>query len=119
MAVKSDFKVGLALGGGAARGLAHLGVLKVLEEEGISVDLIAGTSIGAIVGAVYAANPDIESCIKKFDNYINSDDFDQTRLSLIREEEEGGYFENIKKRNKSVEKSRPTSHVRRAESPSP
>jgi NTE family protein len=47
-------KVGLALGGGAARGLAHIGVLEVLEREGIPVDLIAGTSAGAAVGALYA-----------------------------------------------------------------
>ncbi len=48
-------KVGLALGGGAARGLAHIGVLNVLEKEGIPIDMIAGTSMGAIVGALYAA----------------------------------------------------------------
>jgi NTE family protein len=47
-------KIGLALGGGAAKGLAHIGVLSVLEKEGIHVDMIAGTSIGALVGAVYA-----------------------------------------------------------------
>ena len=47
-------KVGLALGGGAARGLAHIGVLEVLEKEGIPIDMIAGTSMGAIVGAFYA-----------------------------------------------------------------
>jgi len=47
-------KVGLALGGGAARGLAHVGVLEVLEKEGIPVDMIAGTSAGAAVGALYA-----------------------------------------------------------------
>lgn len=48
-------KLGLALGSGAARGLAHIGVLKVLEEEGIEVDCIAGTSIGAFIGALHAA----------------------------------------------------------------
>jgi NTE family protein len=48
-------KIGLALGSGAARGLAHIGVLKVLEEEGIGIDVIAGTSIGAFIGALYAA----------------------------------------------------------------
>jgi len=48
-------KIGLALGSGAARGLAHIGVLKVLEEEGIEVDVIAGTSIGAFIGALYAS----------------------------------------------------------------
>jgi NTE family protein len=47
-------RVGLALGSGAARGLAHIGVLQVLEREGIPVDVIAGTSIGALVGGLYA-----------------------------------------------------------------
>lgn len=46
--------IGVALGGGFARGLAHIGVLKVLEEEGIPVDFIAGTSIGSVIGAAYA-----------------------------------------------------------------
>lgn len=46
-------KVGLALGSGAARGLAHIGVLEVLEREGIPVDMIAGASAGALVGALY------------------------------------------------------------------
>ena len=46
-------KVGLALGGGAARGLAHIGVLEVLEKEGVHIDLIAGTSIGGLVGSLY------------------------------------------------------------------
>ena len=47
-------KVGLALGGGAARGLAHIGVLEVLKQEGIPIDMIAGTSMGAVIGGVYA-----------------------------------------------------------------
>ena len=48
-------QIGLALGGGAARGMAHLGVLQVLEEYGIHVDRIAGTSAGAMTGTVYAS----------------------------------------------------------------
>jgi NTE family protein len=48
-------KLGLALGSGAARGLAHIGVLKVLDEAKIPVDIITGTSIGALIGAMYAA----------------------------------------------------------------
>jgi NTE family protein len=48
-------KVGLVLSGGAARGLAHVGVLKALEEQGVRVDAIAGTSMGAVVGGLYAA----------------------------------------------------------------
>lgn len=47
-------KVGLVLGGGGAKGVAHVGVLKVLEEAGIPIDYIAGTSMGAIVGGLYA-----------------------------------------------------------------
>lgn len=48
-------RIGLALGGGAARGFAHIGVLQVLEEQGIKVDLVVGTSAGSVVAAMYAA----------------------------------------------------------------
>ena len=51
-------KIGLALGTGAARGLAHIGVLAVLEKEGIPVDVIAGTNAGAAIGAIYAQGKD-------------------------------------------------------------
>ena len=51
---KSDKKVGLALGGGATLGGAHVGVLRALEETELSIEYIAGTSIGAMVGALYA-----------------------------------------------------------------
>ena len=47
-------RIGIALSGGAARGLAHIGVLKVLEQAGIPVDMIAGTSMGSVVGGLYA-----------------------------------------------------------------
>jgi len=57
-------KLGLALGGGGARGLAHIGVIKVLLEEKIPIDLIAGTSMGAMVGGLYAALGDIEKVEK-------------------------------------------------------
>jgi NTE family protein len=50
----SDRKVGLALSSGAARGLAHIGVLEILEKEEIPINMIAGTSMGAIIGAMYA-----------------------------------------------------------------
>lgn len=48
-------KIGLALGGGAARGFAHVGVIKALESQGIEVDIVTGTSAGSLVGALYAA----------------------------------------------------------------
>lgn len=58
-----DCKVGLALGGGAARGWAHIGVIKALTDAGIVPDIIAGTSIGAVVGGSFAARqlPDLEA----------------------------------------------------------
>ena len=53
--LNSPGKVGLALGSGSARGWSHIGVIRALEEAGVTVDYIAGTSIGALVGAVYAS----------------------------------------------------------------
>jgi NTE family protein len=57
-------KVGLILGGGAARGYAHLGVLKKLENENIPIDFIIGTSIGALIGAIYASGNDVGKLFK-------------------------------------------------------
>ncbi len=51
----SQPKIGIALGGGFARGIAHIGVLKVLEEENIPISYIAGTSVGALIGALYCS----------------------------------------------------------------
>ena len=48
--------IGLALGGGAARGWAHLGIIRTLAEQGINPSIVCGTSIGALVGASYAFN---------------------------------------------------------------
>lgn len=50
----NTFKVGLALSGGGAKGFAHIGVLKVLEESGVPIDIVTGTSMGAIVGGLYS-----------------------------------------------------------------
>lgn len=58
-------RVGLALGSGAARGWAHLGVIRVLEQAGIRPDLVCGTSIGALVGAAYAAEE-----LDSFENWL-------------------------------------------------
>lgn len=63
-------KVGLALSGGGAKGLAHIGVLKVLEEAGIKVDYIAGTSMGSIVGGLYAIGYTPEQ-LKKITNEMD------------------------------------------------
>jgi predicted acylesterase/phospholipase RssA/CRP-like cAMP-binding protein len=59
-------QIGLALGGGAARGMAHLGVLKALEQHGIYIDMVAGTSAGAMTGTLYAAGLDPERITRFF-----------------------------------------------------
>lgn len=59
-------KIGLALGSGGAMGLAQIGILKILKENGIRIDYIAGTSIGSVVGAYYALNEDIVGLEKAF-----------------------------------------------------
>lgn len=60
-------KVGLALGGGSARGWAHIGVLRALEESGVRPDLVCGTSIGALVGAAYAVGE-----LDRLENWVRS-----------------------------------------------
>jgi NTE family protein len=69
-------KIGLVLSGGGAKGFAHIGVLKVLEEAGIKIDYIGGTSMGSIIGGLYASGynaTQIDSIFKKtnFDELIN------------------------------------------------
>jgi predicted acylesterase/phospholipase RssA/CRP-like cAMP-binding protein len=59
-------RIGVALGGGAARGMSHLGVLKALEQNGIVVDMIAGTSAGAMTGIVYASGLDCDYSANQF-----------------------------------------------------
>ena len=54
-------RIALALGSGAARGAAHVGVIKVLEEAGVPIDIIAGTSVGAFIGALYAGGQPTEA----------------------------------------------------------
>lgn len=78
-------KVGLALGGGAARGLAHIGVLRALVREGIPIDIITGTSMGAVVGGAYAATGDIAEIERRVRKLLASDEFQRTRVSFLRE----------------------------------
>jgi len=71
-------KVGLALGSGGARGLAHIGVLKVLEEYKIPIDFIAGSSMGAIIGALYSSEPNSKKLEKESLDLKWGDLFDYT-----------------------------------------
>jgi NTE family protein len=81
-------KIGLALGGGAARGLAHLGVLKVFEDAQIQIDMIAGTSLGALIGGLYALEPDAALVTSKVEHFLHSFRARKTRLEFIRRLEE-------------------------------
>lgn len=74
---EQDFKVGLALGAGAAKGFAHVGVLKALEESGVRIDMIAGSSMGAIIGGGYACGL---SSTELEDISLNSDWLDVLNL---------------------------------------
>lgn len=66
---KKKYKYGIALGGGGARGYAHLGVLQALEEKGIKPDIIAGTSAGAITGAYIAAGKSPREAFELFSEH--------------------------------------------------
>jgi NTE family protein len=77
-------KIGLALGGGGARGLAHLGILQKLEQAEIPVDFLTGTSMGALVAAVYAQDPSAERAADRFRAYLASDEFKKTNPEFLR-----------------------------------
>jgi NTE family protein len=73
-------KLGLALGGGGVRGFCHIGVLKVLEQEEIAIDLIAGTSAGALIGGAYASGSSPQEIHRRVDAYIQSPEFQSSTL---------------------------------------
>lgn len=93
-------KVGIALAGGGAKGLAHIGVLEVFEKEGIPIDIIAGTSIGAIVGGFYALKPDAVKMKNMARRFVDSEAYREMRLSKFKSEEEDNWFERIRHRLK-------------------
>ncbi len=80
----SEVKVGFALGGGAARGIAHIGVLKVLMREGISPGCIVGTSIGALVGACIAATLDVNEVIDRVRSYFEGESFRKIKFDFLK-----------------------------------
>ncbi|MBI5269688.1 MAG: patatin-like phospholipase family protein [Burkholderiales bacterium] len=85
-------RIGLVLSGGGARGLAHIGVLKVLERQGVPIDAIAGTSMGAIIGGLYASGMtagEIERELGRVDwNRLFETRVDRQELSQRRKEED-------------------------------
>ncbi len=73
--MSTPYHLSFALGSGGARGLAHAGVLAALEEGGIRPDLVVGTSMGAIVGALYAQDPDPTKVWRRLKAYVGTDEF--------------------------------------------
>jgi NTE family protein len=109
-------KVGLVLSGGGATGLAHIGVLKALEERGIPIDYITGTSAGALVGSMYAAGYSPE----EIESYVMSEDFQlmtkgkvrSTQRFLYKEEEiNAGMIDLSFSGDSILQKSLPTSFI--------
>jgi len=94
--IKRRPKVGLVLSGGGAKGFAHVGVLKVLEEANIPIDYIGGTSMGAIVGALYAIGYDAESLekiVSKIDwEELLTDKTARNTLTIQEKEQDSKYF---------------------------
>jgi len=83
----SEVKVALALGSGAARGWSHIGVIKALEEMGVRINMVAGTSIGSLVGAGYASGrlAEIEQWVQGMNRWevFNLLDFGLTMAVLL------------------------------------
>ena len=82
---KGDKGFILALGGGGGRGLAHLGVLDVLEEHKLRPDAIVGSSIGALFGAMYAIEPDAKAVIERAKDILASEPFSKLGLPSLEE----------------------------------
>ena len=103
---KTRPKIGVVLSGGGAKGLAHIGVLKVLEEAGIPIDYIGGTSMGAIVGGLYA----IGYSAKQLDSIARNTNWDEfltdkvsrRNLSMIEKDESVKYFISFPIREKRI-----------------
>lgn len=94
---KPKRKLHLALGGGGARGLAHIGVLKVMEKENLPIEKISGTSGGAVIAAMYAQTGSTQKVYDKMQQFIHSDAFKDFGLTLFKEEKNprSSYWENV------------------------
>jgi NTE family protein len=79
-------KIGLALGSGGARGMAHAGVLEVLEEAGIELAAITGTSMGAIIGGLYAEYPNAAVTWKRLLHYVTDEEFTSSWSAFVSRE---------------------------------
>lgn len=89
------FKIGLALGGGGARGIAHIGVLKVFEKNCIKPDFVAGTSMGAIIGAMYCCGMSTDDIERKVVQFIPTDIYKELKFDKMASDESKDIFNEI------------------------
>ena len=78
-------RVGLALGGGAARGMAHIGVIRALLRANIDIDIVTGTSMGSIIGGAWAAGVEVDDLEQRVRDLLTSEAFKKNRLSFLQE----------------------------------
>jgi len=83
-----NLKIGLALGGGGARGACHIGILKILEKNNIIPDIICGTSAGSMIGAMYACHGNADMVEKIYIDHINGEDFQDIGFRYIPDDEQ-------------------------------
>lgn len=84
----SNVKIGFALGGGGARGLSHIGVLKALQSARVPISLIAGTSMGAVIGGTYSLTPDFKILEEKLFKFLERGDLFRIESSLLRSDDD-------------------------------
>ncbi|KAA1243658.1 patatin-like phospholipase family protein [Aquimarina sp. RZ0] len=105
LGIDEDIKVGLVLSGGGAKGLAHIGALKIIEQAGVRIDYIGGTSMGAIVGSLYASGytpTQLDSIFRTVDfNKLIQDDLPRSVKTFYEREDSEKYaltlpFDNFK-----------------------
>ena len=97
-----NLKIGLALGGGGARGACHIGILKSLERNGIIPDVISGTSAGSMIGAMYAFHANADIVEEKYTAHVNGEDFKDLGFRYIpNNEKDDSVFSQIFKQIKN------------------
>lgn len=102
---RDSLKIGLALGGGAFRGVAHIGVLQVFEENDIKLSHISGTSIGALIGALYAFDTPVQKMLEiaREITWLSISNFTLSKMGLLTNDEIGDIIEDLLGKNRQIE----------------
>ncbi|MEA1912323.1 MAG: patatin-like phospholipase family protein [candidate division WOR-3 bacterium] len=88
-------RLGFAFGGGAGKGVVHLGVIKSLEEEGIKPDVVTGTSIGALIGSIYSYGYDFSEIERRAREIIKTDEFKQLGFEFFANHRKEHFLERL------------------------